>query len=259
MMRRNNAMRLDGKVAIITASAGAGIGSVTARLFAQEGAHVVISDTHAGRTPKVAEEIAATYGRKAIGIVCDVSQRTQVDNLITRTLESFGQIDILVNNAGRNVLTPVVDMTDEQWDVVIDVCLKGTFLCSRAVLKSMIARRTGAIVSLSSIAGWRGSAQGEAHYCAAKAGIMGFTKALAQEVAPYNIRVNAVAPGLIYNDFLARIYPADFFAQAKAEVPMGRLGEPSDVAKTILFLVADESSYITGETICISGGRYMPA
>jgi 3-oxoacyl-[acyl-carrier protein] reductase len=252
-------MKLAGKVAIVTASAGAGIGGATARLLAHEGAHVVISDTHAGRTPKVAEEIAAAYGRKAIGVVCDVAQRQQVDNLVARTLETFGQIDILVNNAGRNMLSPVVDMTDEQWDTVIDVCLKGTFLCSRAVLKSMIGRRTGAIVSLSSIAGWRGSAQGEAHYCAAKAGIMGFTKALAQEVAPHNIRVNAVAPGLIYNDFLARIYPPDFFDQAKAEVPLGRLGEPDDVAKTILFLVSDDSAYITGETICISGGRHMPA
>lgn len=252
-------MKLDGKVAIVTASAGAGIGNATARLFAQEGAHVVISDTHPGRTPKVAEEVAAAYGRRALGVVCDVSKREQVDSLMAQTLETFGHIDILVNNAGRNILAPVVDMTDEQWDLVVDVCLKGTFLCSRAALKSMIARRSGAIVNLSSIAGWRGSAQGEAHYCAAKAGIMGFTKALAQEVAPYNIRVNAVAPGLIYNDFLGRIYPADFFDHAKSEVPLGRLGEPNDVAKTILFLASDDSAYITGETICVSGGRYMPA
>jgi 3-oxoacyl-[acyl-carrier protein] reductase len=252
-------MKLDGKVAIITASAGAGIGGATARLFAQEGAHVVISDAHPGRTPKVAEEIAATYGRKTLAVVCDVAQRDQVDNLVARTLEAFGQVDILVNNAGRNILAPVVDMTDEQWDLVMNVCLKGTFYCSRAVLKPMMARRSGAIISLSSIAGWRGSALGEAHYCAAKAGIMGFTKALAQEVAPYNIRVNAVAPGLIYHDFLARIYPAEFFERAKAEVPLGRLGQPEDVAKVILFLASEDSAYITGETICISGGRYMPA
>ncbi|GIX47397.1 MAG: 3-oxoacyl-ACP reductase [Candidatus Tectimicrobiota bacterium] len=216
-------MRLQERVAIITGAAGAGIGQATARRFAEEGAHVVISDAHPRRTLEVAQAIASEYGVKTLGVVCDVTSREQVEAMVQQTLDAFGRVDILVNNAGRNILAPVAEMTDEQWHTVIDVCLRGTFYCSRAVLKPMMAQRHGNIVSLSSVAGLRGSEK-QAHYCAAKAGIIGFTRALALEVAPYNIRVNAIAPGLIYNEFLRRIYPDEFFDKAAPQHPLGAYG-----------------------------------
>jgi 3-oxoacyl-[acyl-carrier protein] reductase len=249
-------MRLQNQVAIITGAAGAGIGQATARRFAQEGAHVVISDTHPRRTDEVSQAIAAEYGVKTLGIVCDVLSREQVETMVQHTLDSFGRIDILVNNAGRNILSPVADMTDEQWDTVINVCLRGTFYCSRAVLKPMMEQKRGNIVSLSSVAGLRGSEK-QAHYCAAKAGIIGFTRTLALEVASYNIRVNAIAPGLIYNDFLRRIYPDEFFEKAAKNIPLGRMGQPIDIANAILYLVSEEGSYLTGQTLSVNGGTFM--
>jgi 3-oxoacyl-[acyl-carrier protein] reductase len=182
--------------------------------------------------------------------------RDQVDALVQRTVDTFGRVDILVNNAGRNILSSVAEMTDEQWETVINVCLRGTFYCSRAVLKPMMAQKRGNIVSLSSVAGLRPSDK-QAHYSAAKAGIIGFTRTLALEVAPYNIRVNAIAPGLIYNDFLRRIYPDAFFDHAAQHTPLGRMGQPSDIANAICYLVSDEASYVTGQTISINGGTFM--
>jgi 3-oxoacyl-[acyl-carrier protein] reductase len=249
-------MRLQEQVAIITGAAGAGIGQTTARRFAQEGAHVVISDTHPRRTDEVAQAIASEYGVKTLSILCDVMLRDQVDALVQRTMDTFGRVDILVNNAGRNMLSSVAEMTDEQWETVINVCLRGTFYCSRAVLKPMMAQKRGNIVSLSSVAGLRPSDK-QAHYSAAKAGIIGFTRTLALEVAPYNIRVNAIAPGLIYNDFLRRIYPDAFFDHAAQHTPLGRMGQPSDIANAICYLVSDEASYVTGQTISINGGTFM--
>lgn len=249
-------MRLQDQVAIITGAAGAGIGQTTARRFAQEGAHVVISDTHPRRTDEVAEAIASEYGVKTLAVLCDVLYHDQVEALVQRTLDTFGRVDILVNNAGRNVLASVADMTDEQWDLVLNVCLRGTFYCSRAVLKPMMAQQRGNIVSLSSVAGLRPSEQ-QAHYSAAKAGIIGFTRTLALEMAPYNIRVNAIAPGLIYNDFLRRIYPGDFFDNAAKNTPLGRMGQPSDIANAICYLVSDEASFVTGQVLSINGGTFM--
>jgi 3-oxoacyl-[acyl-carrier protein] reductase len=249
-------MRLQDQVAIITGAAGAGIGQATARRFAQEGAHIVISDTHPRRTDEVAQQIAGEFGVKTLGVICDVQSREQVDNLVQRTLDAFGRVDILVNNAGRNILAPVAEMTDEQWDVVLNVCLRGTFYCSRAVLKPMLEQRRGNIVSLSSVAGLRPSEK-QAHYSAAKAGIIGFTRTLALEVASHNIRVNAIAPGLIYNDFLRRIYPDDFFDKASRSIPLGRMGQPIDIANAILYLVSEEGSYMTGQVLSVNGGTFM--
>jgi 3-oxoacyl-[acyl-carrier protein] reductase len=249
-------MPLKNQVAIITGAAGAGIGQTTARRFAQEGAHVVISDTHPRRTDEVAQAIASEYGVKTLGVLCDVLFRDQVEALVQRTVDTFGRVDILVNNAGRNMLSSVAEMTDEQWDTVINVCLRGTFYCSRAVLKPMMAQKRGNIVSLSSVAGLRASDK-QAHYSAAKAGIIGFTRTLALEMAPYNIRVNAIAPGLIYNDFLRRIYPDSFFDNAAKHTPLGRMGQPSDIANAIYYLVSDEASYVTGQTLSINGGTFM--
>ena len=164
-------MKLTDRVAVITASAGAGIGQATARRLAQEGASVVISDTHARRVNEVAESLRSE-GHKAIGVICDVSQWDQIQNMVKEALDAFGRIDILVNNAARELLAPVVDMTEETWDLVMQVSLKGTFLCTKAVLPTMIRQKSGAIVNVSSIAGYIGSPMGEGAYCAAKAGVM---------------------------------------------------------------------------------------
>ncbi len=249
-------MRLEGKVAIVTGAAGAGIGQTVARTFAREGANVVVSDTHPGRTAQTAKDIETTSGRKSLGIVCNVTDAGQVEALVKQTKEQFGKIDILVNNAGINRLSKVADMSEETWDLVIDVCLKGTFFCSRAVLPTMLSQKSGRIISLSSIYGWSGEAE-QAHYCAAKAGIIAFTKSLARETAAQGIRVNAVAPGITWNDFLGRIYPAETVQQWHKEAITGRLGQPQDVANAILFLASDDAEHITGETLCVSGGTYM--
>ena len=250
---------LEGKVAIVTAAAGAGIGQATARRFAQEGAQVVVSDAHGRRIQEVAEAMSRDYGREIIGLEVDVTRRDRVEAMVQTALDRFGRVDILFNNAGINKLQPVWEMDDENWNLIIGVNLTGTFYCTRAVLPTMIEQRSGAIVSMASIAGWIGSDEGEAHYCAAKAGVMGLTRAVAAEVAKYGIRVNAIAPGLIYNPFLERVYPKQFFEAFARRVPLGRVGEPQDVADLALFLVSDQSRYITGEVFPISGGFYMHA
>ncbi len=249
-------MTLEGKVAIVTASAGAGIGRATVSMLAREGADVVVSDAHEQRAQALAGEIQKETGRKALAIPCDVRDKKQVEDLAARTLDQLGRIDILVNNAGINKLAPVHEMDDETWDLVININLRGTFYCCRAVLPAMIAQKSGAIVNLSSVAGWMGGAT-ESHYCAAKAGIVAFTKSLANEVSRQGIRVNAIAPGLIYNEFLARIYPKEELDKVSDQTPLGRVGEPDDIAKTILYLVSDQSSFVVGETVCVSGGLYM--
>ena len=248
---------LDGKVAIVTAAAGAGIGQAAARRFAQEGARVVVSDAHARRVQEVAEAMSREYGSEVPALAVDVRDTEQVRGLVEATLERFGQVDILMNNAGINRLVPVWEMDEETWRLVIDVNVTGTFHCTRAVLPHMIERKSGAIINMASVVGWFGSSDGEAHYAAAKAAVMGFTRAVAAEVGPYGIRVNAIAPGLIYNEFLERIYPKEFFERFVSRVPLGRAGEPPDIADVALFLASDLSRYVTGEVICVSGGAFM--
>lgn len=250
---------LDGQVAIVTAAAGAGIGQATARRFAEEGARVLVTDAHARRVQEVAQAMTKDYNREFIGLEVDVTNPAQVQSMVQTALDRYGQVDILVNNAGINRLEPVWQMSDETWHLVINVNLTGTFYCTRAVLPHMIERKKGSIVNLSSSAGWMGSNEGESHYCAAKAGVMGFTRAVAAEVAQQGIRVNAIAPGLIYNPFLERIYPPEFFEAFKRRVPLGRVGQPEDIANLVMFLVTDQSGYITGEVFSISGGIYMKA
>lgn len=247
------------RVVLVTAGAGAGIGRAIAERFALEGARVVVSDAHARRTSETASQLSATAGRDVLGICADVSDRTQVEALVGAVMERYGQIDVLVNNAGTNRPGPVWEMSDEDWRLVLDVCLSSAFYCTRAVLPHMIARRQGTIVNLASVMGWLGSTLGEAAYCAAKAGVMAFTRAVATEVAPFGIRVNAIAPGLIYNPFLGRLYPPEFFEHWRQRTPLGRLGTPQEVAELALFLASDRSAYITGEVVTISGGYYMHA
>ena len=250
-------MTLSGRVAIVTASAGAGIGQATVRALAKEGANVVVTDHHAGRTTSVAEDIRSTLGVKALGIPCDVTDRQQVESMVAKTLEEFSRIDILVNNAGIDHMGPVVDMTDESWELIININLRGTFYCTRAVLPAMIKQDSGRIINLASVAGWLHTAPDSAAYAATKAGIMGFTKMLAHEVAEHSITANAIAPGFILNPYIAKVSPPEFLEGFKKQVPLGRLGNPEDIANAIVFLATDEASYITGATLCVSGGWYM--
>ncbi len=247
-------MRLEGKVAIVTGAAGSGIGQGVSWALAREGANVVVSDAHPKRPFEVAEKITSETGREAIGAVCDVTKADAIDKMVKATLDKFGKVDILINNAGGNKLQQVVDMDEEVWDFVLDVNLKSTFLCSKAVLPSMIKQKYGRIVNLSSSIFLVGSTDGEAHYTSAKAGVVGFTRCLCREVGKHNVTVNCIAPGLIMNEFLLKIYPQEYFDEFEKDVPLGRSGKPSDIAGAVLFLVSDDGSYMTGQTLSVSGG-----
>jgi 3-oxoacyl-[acyl-carrier protein] reductase len=250
-------MLLDSRVALVTAAAGVGIGRAVATRFLEEGAEVVVTDAHPRRTLEVAADLSKQFKRDVPGIVVDVTQRSQVEDVVAKTIAKFGRIDILFNNAGINRLEPIWECRDETWDLVMNVCLRGTFWTMRAVLPHMIKQGKGAIVNMASAAGWIAAGDGEAPYSAAKAGVMGLTRAASAELAGKGIRVNAIAPSVIYNEFLERIYPPGMFEAAKKRNPMGRLGEPRDVANLALFLASDLSSYITGEVISISGGSVV--
>jgi len=252
-------MKLKDQIAIVTAAAGAGIGQAITRRLAAEGAHVVISDAHAKRPFDLAQELSKEHGREFIGAQVDATNKEQVDKLVQTTVDKYGRVDILVNNAGINKLEPAWEMSAETWDFVIRTNLYSTFYATRAVLPHMVKQKSGKVVSLASVAGWIGSSDGEAHYCAAKAAVMGYTRAVAAEVGKHGVRVNAIAPGLIYNDFLRRIYPDEMFRSVEKRTPLGRVGQPQDIANLALFLVSDESSYITGEVMCCSGGLYVHA
>jgi len=249
-------MRLKDKVIVITGAAGAGIGQASARRFAGEGAKVVVSDAHEKRTARLADSLAREFGVETLGVTCNVRKRGEVQNLMDRAAERFGRIDGLMNNAGINVLSSCTEMTDENWDLVMEVCLRGTFYAVRAALPHMIRERSGSIVSLASTAGLEGSPQ-QSHYSAAKAGIIAFSKAVAKEVAGDNIRLNCIAPGLIMNPFLEQIYPKDRLEKMLQRAPLRRRGEPLDVANAALFLLSEEGSYLTGQTLCLSGGHVM--
>jgi 3-oxoacyl-[acyl-carrier protein] reductase len=250
-------MLLKDRVAIITAGAGVGIGRAVATRFLEEGAQVVLTDAHPRRTGETAAELSKQFGREVPGIVVDVTRREQIEGAVKQAVEKFGRIDILFNNAGINKLEPIWEVKDETWDLVMNVCLRGTFWTIRAVLPQMLKQGRGAIVNMASAAGWMAASDGEAPYSAAKAGVMGLTRAASGELAGKGIRVNAIAPSVIYNEFLERIYPPGMFEAAKKRNPMGRLGEPRDVANLALFLASDLSSYITGEVVSISGGSVV--
>ena len=246
---------LSNKVAIVTGARG-GIGRVIALEFAKAGADVVVCDRiiDDGKLEGVGEEIKA-LGRRSLAVATDVRIPEQVDNLVKQTVDKLGKIDILVNNAGASFVCPVEEMTPNGWDTIININLKGTFLCCRAVGRVMIEQKKGRIINIASVDGIHGSPQ-MAHYGAAKAGIINFTKSLAQEWAQYNININAIAPGPIETegaDALGRLTPEERQEQTKA-IPLGRRGRPEDVASTAIFLASEASSYITGETIVVQGG-----
>lgn len=248
-------MRLAGKSALVTGG-GRGIGRAIALRLAGDGADVAVLDIIGENAENVAGEIEA-IGRRALAIVADLTCSAQVNAAIAKVEQEFGGIDILVNNAGVTQNVSVVDMTDEDWERIVNVNLRGTFYCCRAVLPGMMRRAYGRIVSISSVSAKQGSGVwGAAHYAAAKAGVIGFTKALAREVAQYNITVNAIAPGVIQIP-IADERRRKAKEEAAARCPMRRQGRPEEVAAAVAFLASDDATYITGEIMDVNGGLYM--
>ena len=243
---------LDGKVVVITAAAGTGIGSAAARRCLEEGAQVVISDQHERRLSESRDELAAAHGDRVWSRPCDVTDEDAVRALIDGAVAAFGRIDVLVNNAGLGGTSSVLDMTDEQWLRVLDVTLNGTFRCTRAALRQMVAQgHGGAVVNNASVLGWRAQ-PGQAHYAAAKAGVMALTRCAALDVAGHGIRVNAVAPSLAMHPFLARVTREEVLAELTAREAFGRSAEPWEVANVMVFLASDYASYLTGEVVSVS-------
>jgi 3-oxoacyl-[acyl-carrier protein] reductase len=243
---------LAGKVAVITAAAGVGIGSATARRCLEEGAQVMISDHHERRLAAMCEELAAEHGDRVWSRVCDVTRDGDFEALIDAAVGRFGRIDVFVNNAGLGGTTSVLDMTDEQWQQVLDVTLNGTFRGTRAALRHLVAQgQGGAVVNNASVLGWRAQ-PGQAHYAAAKAGVMALTRCAALDVASHGIRVNAVAPSFATHPFLAKVMDEETLADLAAREAFGRGAEPWEVANVIVFLASDYASYMTGEVVSVS-------
>lgn len=243
---------LDGKVVVVTAAAGTGIGSAVARRALEEGAKVVVSDWHERRLAETAAKLAADHPGKVHSLVCDVTDETHVQALIDGAAEHFGRIDVLVNNAGLGGTKSIVDMTDDEWSRVLDVTLNGTFRCTRAAVRQFIAQGGGgSIVNNASVIGWRAQ-QGQAHYAAAKAGVMALTRCTAVDVAEHGIRVNAVAPSLAMHPFLAKVTSDELLTELAGREAFGRAAEPWEVANVMVFLAGDYASYLTGEVISVS-------
>jgi 3-oxoacyl-[acyl-carrier protein] reductase len=242
---------LKGRTAVITAAAGAGIGSATARRFLEEGARVVISDAHARRLEEHERELGREFGGAVTAVACDVTDEAQVQALFDTAARSHGRLDIVVNNAGLGGTAALADMTDEQWSKVLDVTLGGTFRCVRAALRSMKGTGGGVIVNNASVIGWRAQA-GQAHYAAAKAGVMALTRCAAIEAAEYGVRVNAVAPSLAMHPYLAKVTTPALLEELTTREAFGRYAEPWEVANVIVFLASGYSSYMTGEVVAVS-------
>src|SRR5579872_4089276 len=246
---------LQDKVAIVTAAAGGGIGKATATRLAEEGAIVVVTDSHERRTRETAEEISARFPGRVDGFALDVASNEAVQRVVGEVIAARGKIDILVNNAGINVLGGVERVSLEDWTRIFDVNLTGAFHLIRAVLPSMRKQHSGAIINVSSIAAWSTLGGSDAPYASAKAGLLALTRAVAAEGGKDGIRCNAVAPGVVLTKWVEKNMPG---VQRQAErIPLSRLGKPEDIAATIAFLASDDASYITGEAITVSGGMYM--
>jgi len=242
-------MNLTGKVALVTGS-GRGIGKAIAQKLSSYGAIVVINDV-SDTAQATVEEIKAT-GKESLFIKGNVSSSADVNSMMEKVVDAFGRIDILVNNAGitRDQLT--LRMTDEEWEAVIDINLKGVFYCTRAVLKYMIKQRWGRIINISSISGIAGN-PGQVNYCAAKAGIIGLTRTVAKEMASRHITVNVIAPGFIETEMTQKI-PEKLKEDFNKRIPAGYFGDPNDIAETVAFFASDVTRYITGQVLCVDGG-----
>jgi 3-oxoacyl-[acyl-carrier protein] reductase len=242
---------LAGKTVLVTAAAGTGIGFATARRCAEEGARVMLSDAHARRLAESAEELEKLVGARPPHHPCDVTREAEVRGLVEAAIRELGHVDVLVNNAGLGGFAPLVEMTDEQWQKVLDVTLTGTFRMTRAMLPHMLARRSGAIVNNASVLGWRAQA-GQSHYAAAKAGVMAFTRCVAMEAAEAGVRVNAVSPSLALHPFLSKVTPEGLLEDLTKREAFGRAAETFEVANVIVFLASDYASYMTGESVSVS-------
>jgi 3-oxoacyl-[acyl-carrier protein] reductase len=244
---------LTGRTAVITAAAGAGIGGATARRFLEEGARVVISDAHVRRLKESEEALAAEFGAANVAsLPCDVTDEQQVEALFTLAGDLHDGLDIVVNNAGLGGTCALVDMTDEQWSRVLDVTLNGSFRCTRAALRRFRDQGGGGVVvNNASVVGWRAQT-GQAHYAAAKAGVMALTRCAAVEAAEYGVRVNAVSPSLAMHPHLVKVTTPELLEELTGREAFGRYAEPWEVANVIVFLASGYSSYMTGEVVSVS-------
>jgi 3-oxoacyl-[acyl-carrier protein] reductase len=246
---------LAGKVVLVTAAAGTGIGSTTARRALVEGADVVVSDYHERRLNETRDELAALGLGKVDAVVCDVTSTDAVDALVTSTVDKMGRLDVLVNNAGLGGQTPVVDMTDDEWDRVLNVTLTSVMRATRSALRYFRdAPHGGVIVNNASVLGWRAQ-HSQAHYAAAKAGVMALTRCSAIEAVDYGVRINAVSPSIARHKFLEKTSSSELLDRLSEGEAFGRAAEPWEVAATIAFLASDYSSYLTGEVISVSSQR----
>ena len=242
---------LAGKSVLVTAAAGTGIGFATAKRCAEEGAVITISDMHERRLGEAAERLEPVCGRRPPTALCDVTVEEEGQRMIDTAVSAMDRLDVMINNAGLGGTANIVDMTDEEWFRVLDVTLNGTFRCTRAALRHMMPRGAGAIVNNASVIGWRAQA-GQAHYAAAKAGVMALTRCAAIEAAHANVRVNAVAPSLAMHPFLHKVTSKELLEELAAREAFGRAAEPWEVANVIVFLSSDYSSYMTGEVVSVS-------
>lgn len=246
---------LQGKVVLVTAAAGTGIGSTTARRALLEGADVVVSDYHERRLGETRDELAALNLGAVHAVPCDVTSTEAVDALLARTVEAAGRLDVLVNNAGLGGQTPVIDMTDDEWDRVLNVTLTSVMRATRAALRYFRdVPHTGVIVNNASVLGWRAQ-HSQSHYAAAKAGVMALTRCSAIEAVEYGVRVNAVSPSIARHKFLEKTSSSELLDRLAEGEAFGRAAEPWEVAATIAFLASDYSSYLTGEVISVSSQR----
>ena len=246
---------LEGKNVLVTAAAGTGIGFATAVRCAEEGAAgLVISDIHERRLGEAADKIEAETGKRPGTVLCNVTKEDEVQGMFDYAVSEMGHVDILMNNAGLGGYAKIVDMTDEQWNVVLDVTLNGCFRCTRAALKHMMPRGAGAIVNNASVLGWRAQ-EGQAHYAAAKAGVMALTRCSAVEAAEANVRVNCVSPSLAMHPFLAKVTPPGLLEELQGREAFGRGAEPWEISNVMVFLASDYSSYMTGEVLSVSSQR----
>ncbi|WP_027935282.1 SDR family oxidoreductase [Amycolatopsis thermoflava] len=241
---------LEDKVVVVTAAAGTGIGSAVAKRCLEEGASVVVSDWHERRLAEKAAELAELG--KVHAIACDVTDESQVQGLVAGAVEQFGRIDVMINNAGLGGTRSVLEMTDDEWSRVLDITLTGTFRCTRAVLRQFVDQGGGgAIVNNASVIGWRAQA-GQAHYAAAKAGVMALTRCSALDAAEHGVRINAVAPSLAMHPFLAKVTSDELLQELQGREAFGRAAEPWEVANVMVFLASDYASYMTGEVVSVS-------
>lgn len=247
-------MLLDGKVALVTGGSR-GIGRAVALELAKSGAKVVVN--YAGNINAANEvcEVVTAAGGEAMAIQADVSDANSVDAMIKQVIEKYGRIDILVNNAGITRDNLLMRMKEEDWDIVINTNLKGIFLCTKLVSRYMMKQKSGRIINMTSVVGITGNA-GQSNYSAAKAGVIGFTKSMAKELASRGITVNAIAPGFISTDMTA-VLSEQVKTELAGQIPLGRLGEPEDIAAAVVFLVSNAANYITGQTIHVDGGMVM--